>query len=45
MANELIMRLNVAQETRALSVEELGLKHGLKLRVLGLASLERTIAP
>jgi hypothetical protein len=43
MANVLIMHLNVAQEITALSVEELGLKHGLKPRVLGLTSLERTI--
>jgi hypothetical protein len=44
MANELIMRLDVAQEIRVLSMEELGLNRGLNLRVLGLASLEHTIA-
>jgi hypothetical protein len=44
MANELIARLEVAQESRPLSSDECGLRRGLKLRVLGLASLERTIA-
>jgi hypothetical protein len=44
MANELISRLDVAQESRALSPDEGGLRCGLKRRVLGLASLERTIA-
>jgi hypothetical protein len=44
MANELILCLDVAQESRQLSAEELGLRRGLKLRVLGLASFERTIA-
>jgi hypothetical protein len=43
MANELISRLDVAQESRALSPDEGGLCRGLKLHVLGLASLERTI--
>jgi hypothetical protein len=44
MANEIILRLDVAQESRLLSPDEQGLRRGLKLRVLGLASLERTIA-
>jgi hypothetical protein len=44
MANELILRLDVAQESRALSADELGLRRGLKKRILGLASLERTIS-
>jgi hypothetical protein len=44
MANELISRLDMAQESRPLSSNECGLRRGLKLRVLGLASLERTIA-
>jgi hypothetical protein len=44
MANELILQLDVAQESRPLSVDELGLRRGLKLRVLGLASCERMIA-
>jgi mannosylglycoprotein endo-beta-mannosidase len=44
MANELILRLDVAQESRSLSIDETTLRHDLKLWVLGLASLERTIA-
>jgi exonuclease III len=44
VANEVISRLNVAQEGRQLSVEEHDLHRGLKLKVLGLASLERTIS-
>jgi hypothetical protein len=44
MANELILRLDAAQEGRPLSPDELGLQRGLKHRVLGLASPERTIA-
>jgi hypothetical protein len=44
MANELISWLDMAQESRPLSSDECGLRRGLKLRVLGLASLERTIA-
>ena len=38
------MRLEVAQESRQLSAVELSLVRGLKQRLLGLASLERTIA-
>ena len=44
MANEVILRLEVAQESRQLGVAELGLLRRLKQRLLGLASLERTIA-
>jgi hypothetical protein len=44
MANEVILRLDVAQESRQLSPDELHLRRGLKKRVLGLASSERTIA-
>jgi hypothetical protein len=43
VANEVVSRLDVAQEGRQLSVEERDLRRGLKLKVLGLASLERTI--
>ncbi|XP_071677149.1 uncharacterized protein [Lolium perenne] len=44
VANEVILRLDVAQESRALSAAESWLRRSLKLKVLGLASLERTIA-
>jgi hypothetical protein len=44
MAHEVIYRLDLAQESRALSPLELQLRCGLKKRLLGLASLERTIA-
>jgi hypothetical protein len=44
MATDLISRLDMAQESRPLSSDECGLRRGLKLRVLGLASMERTIA-
>ncbi|KAM0921177.1 hypothetical protein ACQ4PT_007069 [Festuca glaucescens] len=44
MANEIIFRLDAAQDTRQLNTPELWLRRKLKLRVLGLASLERTIA-
>jgi mannosylglycoprotein endo-beta-mannosidase len=44
VANELILRLDVAMESRALSVEERGFRRLLKRKLLGLASLERTIA-
>jgi hypothetical protein len=43
MANEIIQRLDVAQENRQLSAEELQLRTKLKARVLGLASIERSI--
>jgi hypothetical protein len=44
IANELILRLDVAMEVRPLSMEERGLRRLLKRKLLGLASLERTIA-
>jgi hypothetical protein len=44
VANELILRLDVAMESRALSLEERGFRRLLKRKLLGLASLERTIA-
>lgn len=44
MAKELIFRLDVAQENRSLSPLETWLQRDLKLKSLGLASLERTIA-
>lgn len=44
LAKELILRLDVAQESRLLSDEEFAFRAELKLIVLGLASLERTMA-
>lgn len=44
IANTVIFRLDVAQERRRLSQGELWLRRTLKLSVLGLASLERTLA-
>jgi mannosylglycoprotein endo-beta-mannosidase len=44
MANELILRLDVAQESMSISIDETTLRHDLKLQVLGFASLEHTIA-
>ncbi|KAM0913456.1 hypothetical protein ACQ4PT_012157 [Festuca glaucescens] len=44
LANELILRLDVAMESRQLSVEERAFRRLLKRKLLGLASLERTIA-
>jgi hypothetical protein len=44
VANEVILRLDLAQESRALSDQEIWLRRSLKLKLLGLASLERTIA-
>lgn len=43
-AREVILRLDKAQERRTLSEEEVQLRKELKLKSLGLASLERTIA-
>lgn len=40
IANEIILRLDVAQESRQLSVQECSLRFDLKLRVLGLAAVE-----
>jgi exonuclease III len=44
IANEIIFHLEAAQDHRSLSGAETGLRRSLKLRLLGLASLERTIA-
>jgi len=44
MVRELIAQLDVAQDTRELSIEENDLRKGLKRQSLGLASLSRTIA-
>jgi hypothetical protein len=44
IANEVIFQLDAAQDLRALSTEEATLRRGLKGRLMGLASLERTIA-
>ena len=44
MARELVLRLDSAQERRQLSDEELGLRKRMKMRCLGLSSLERTMA-
>jgi hypothetical protein len=44
MANTLILRFDVAQESRVLTHAEAWLRRTLKHVVLGLASLERTIA-
>lgn len=44
VAREIILRLDTAQETRALSVDEVALRRSLKCKCLGLASLARTIA-
>jgi hypothetical protein len=44
IANEIIFRLEAAQDRRSLSGAETGLRRSLKLCLLGLASLERTIA-
>jgi hypothetical protein len=41
MANEIILQLGMAQDTRPLSPEELQLRGDLKARVLGLAAVER----
>lgn len=44
LARELILRLEVAQEARALSAPEAQLRKSLKVRVLGLAPLARSMA-
>jgi hypothetical protein len=44
MARELISRLDTAQRPRELSEDEIGLRRRMKMRCLGLASLERTMA-
>lgn len=42
IANEVIMHLEMAQDSRQLSEDEATLRADLKLRVLGLAALERS---
>lgn len=42
IANEVIMRLEMAQDSRQLSEDEATLRADLKLRVLGLTALERS---
>lgn len=44
MAHELVSRLDAAQDVRGLSEAEAGLRRRMKMRCLGLASLERTMA-
>jgi mannosylglycoprotein endo-beta-mannosidase len=44
MARELVLRLDIAQEWRQFSTEESGMRKRMKLRCLGLSSLERTMA-
>ena len=44
MATEIILRFDVAMESRALSPAERNLRRTLKCKLLGLASLERSIA-
>lgn len=43
MAREIILKLDQASDRRALSVEETSLRRDLKLKCLGLSSLERTM--
>lgn len=43
MARELVLRLDTAQEERRLSMEEAELRKRMKMRCLGLSSLDRTI--
>ena len=44
LARELVLRLDYAQERRQLSLAENGLRKQLKMRCLGLSSLERAMA-
>jgi hypothetical protein len=44
MARELVLRLDMAQEHRQLTEEEAGLRKRMKMRCLGLSSMERTMA-
>lgn len=44
IAREVVGQLDLAQESRLLSDDEFTLRHDLKAKALGLASLERTIA-
>lgn len=41
MVQEIILRLDIAQEERSLTQDELELRRDLKIRVLGLAAVER----
>src|SRR5688572_15379623 len=41
MASDVVPRLDIAQEHRALTVEETNLRQKLKRRILGLAVIER----
>lgn len=41
LVNELILRLDIAQENRALSPDVLSLRNNLKLRILGLDAVEK----
>lgn len=41
MANEIILQLDIAQDARALTESEAELRKALKVRVLGLAAVER----
>lgn len=40
MAQELILQLDIAQEERGLTEEEAGLRKRMKMRCLGLSSLD-----
>ena len=44
MATEIILRFDVSMESRALTPAERNLRRTLKCKLLGLASLERSIA-
>jgi hypothetical protein len=44
MANKLILRLDMAMESRVLSLKDRGFWKLLKLKLLGVSSLERTFA-
>lgn len=44
MAHELILQLDIMQESRGLTDDEAGLRRRMKMRCLGLSSLERTMA-
>lgn len=44
MAREIVLRLDHAQDARQLNEEEAGLRRRMKMKCLGLSSLERTMA-
>ena len=44
LARDVVLRLDEAQDSRSLSIQEAQLRRSLKVRILGLASLSRTIA-